>query len=185
MVRTKRFLQVAAAACILVLLVGVAQRVGCRSGVPNGQAKGEVTFVYDGDTAEVSGAGKVRLLGIDTLDSRNRSKLREQARHLQMERGEVTRWARRAEAFVRKKLAGERVRLEVGHERRGDYGRLLAYLYIDSGEDEVNFNRLLLEKGLATAYRAFDYRLKKEFLRAEKKARKQDKGLWQDARSTW
>lgn len=185
MIRTKKFLQTAAGVFVLVLVAGIVKKVGCGPRVPDGKLRGKVSFVYDGDTIQVSGVGKVRLLGVDALDSRNQSKIREQARNLGMERGQVVGWARKAESFARGKLAGRIVKLEMGREKRGDYGRLLAYVHFDGKSGKINFNRLLLQRGFATAYCAFDYRLKNEFLRTEKEARRRNRGLWGDATSTW
>lgn len=185
MIRTARFLQAAAVVFVVVLLVGAAERLGCGPDVTSDGAEGDVTFVYDGDTVEVSGLGKVRLLGVDALDSRNRSKVQSQARHLDMTVEQVTSWAVKAEEFVRQKLQDRRVRLEFGPERRGDHGRLLAYVYIESEGERVNVNKLLLRKGFATAYRAFDHPLKQKFLEVERQARRDENGLWKDASSTW
>ena len=41
-------------------------------------------------------------------------------------------------------------------------------------------NLLLLKKGLATVFRRYDFIYKKDFLKAEKKARKKRLGLWND-----
>ena len=182
---TTRFLKTAVVTFLVVFLVGAAQRVGCWSARKGGRTKGQVTYVYDGDTVEVSGSGKVRLLGVDALDIHNRDKVQSQARHLGMEPGEVIEWGRMAEEFVRDEMLNRDVRLEFGPERRGDYGRLLAYMYKRDRDQSVSVNQKLLRKGLATAYRSFDHPKKQEFIDTEKKARRQERGLWKQATSTY
>jgi len=186
MIRTARFLQASAIALVVVLLVGAVERLGCGPVPPAREhVRGEVSFVYDGDTVEVSGAGRVRLLGVDALDSYNRSKIRSQVRHLEMDRKQVIHWAREAEEFLRRELLDREVQLAFGPERRGDHGRLLAYVYVKKNGERRNVNRVLLQKGYATAYRAFDHPLKGDFIETEREARRQNRGFWQDARSTW
>ncbi len=184
-IRTARFLKTAVMIFVVVCLVGAAQRLGCNAARKADRAEGEVTYVYDGDTIEVSGAGKVRLLGIDALDMHNEEKVQSQVRHLRMEPEQVIRWGRRAEDFLRDEILNREVRLEFGPERRGDYGRLLAYVYREGDGQSVSVNRLLLRNGLATAYRAFDHPKKREFIETEKEARRKETGLWKQASSTW
>ena len=57
----------------------------------------------------------------------------------------------------------------------GDYGRLLAYVYLPDGR---LLNRMLLEQGLAAVYRKFTFRMKTDFLTAEQQARQAGIGLW-------
>ena len=188
MIPTRKFLQAAAIFVAVVLALSFARRLGCVSSRPDAGPGGgrvaTVTTVYDGDTVDIAGLGTVRLIGVDAMDSRSREKIASQSRHLSMSREEVIRWGREAEDFARETLQGREVRVEFGRDRRGDYGRTLAYLHVEMDGSEVNFNRLLIEKGLATAYRAFDYRMKGEFLRVESRAREEGRGLWKKARSS-
>jgi len=141
---------------------------------------GRVTRVYDGDTIEVAGVGKVRLIGIDAMDGYNERRMLEQAQRYGMGLGRVRHWAVQATEFAREMLQGRRMTLEPGEQRADAYGRLLAYVRLESGED---FNLLMLRKGLAAAYHAFPHPRRQEYLRAEKAAREAGLGLWQDARN--
>ena len=58
-------------------------------------------------------------------------------------------------------------------DRRGSYGRLLAYIYVG----EENFNRQLLNQGYARVYDS-QFSLRGEFDSAEEQARLNDVGLW-------
>jgi micrococcal nuclease len=59
-------------------------------------------------------------------------------------------WGEKATTYAEDKLAGKEVRIEVDDEadRRGYYGRLLVYIYVDGG----NFNKQLLTNGYARVY---------------------------------
>lgn len=138
------------------------------------QLHGRVTWVYDGDTVKVAGVGKVRLLGIDAPEHedspRDRYLMRQGVR-----RATLRRIAREALRFNIAALKGRTVLLQTDRDLRDRYGRLLAYLTLPDGR---LLNRLLLEKGLAVVYRRFDFRLKRDFLRAEAQARHRHAGLW-------
>jgi len=146
-------------------------------------AFGSVTRVYDGDTVEVEGVGRVRLIGIDAMDSYNEDRLRDQARLYGMPEARVRYWSGQASDFAQKMLDGKGVRLEPGPEARDAYGRVLAYVHVPAGGagDENDFGLLMIEKGLATAYRRFDHPRRAQYLAAEKEARRRRVGLWADA----
>jgi len=133
-----------------------------------------VTWVYDGDTIEVSGLGKVRLIGIDVPESDDSARDDYFARqgipdHI------LRRTAKHALTFTIGAVKGNSVRLKFDKDRRDRHGRILAYVYLLDGRF---LNRMLLDQGLAVVYRRFDFRLKQEFLAAEAVARENRKGLW-------
>jgi micrococcal nuclease len=137
----------------------------------------KVLYVYDGDTLRVSGVGKVRLLGIDTPE-RERSE-RDQAFIRQgANPARLSSAAAAARTRVVRLAQGQRVKLTFDHERHDRYGRTLAYVTLPDGR---LLNQLLLEEGHAIVYRRFDFRLKKEFLAAEERARSQGVGMWRGA----
>jgi len=142
-----------------------------------------VTHIYDGDTLEVHGWGKVRLLGVDALDDHNLQKKRRQALDLGMSERQAAEWSRRAAELARQTVLRRNVTLEFGPRRRDDYGRTLAYVYLQpkGQEERVSLNLLLLEKGLAIAYRRYEHPLRPRFLAAEAQARQRSIGLWKDA----
>lgn len=86
-------------------------------------------------------------------------------------------WGERASAYAERELAGERVRIVFDPEsnRRGYFGRLLAYIYYSDGQ---NFNLQLLEQGYARLYEDSSFTLKSEFAQAEATAQAQNRGLW-------
>jgi micrococcal nuclease len=129
---------------------------------------GDVVFVYhviDGDTVRVRFSDgrekKVRLLGIDTPemgDSRENVRIQ----------------ANLAKRFTFYHLFGKEVRLTYDWDREDDFGRLLAYIWMG----DLLFNRKIISDGFAFAYRGHPYELQKEFVRLERSARQQGRGLW-------
>lgn len=157
--------------------------VSVPSEVSGGEARrATVTRVIDGDTMEVQFAnGKedtVRLIGVDTpettLGDVNPDEY-EDVPDTQAGRDHLYNWGREASQYATDELEGQEVRVVMDPEgdRRGSYGRLLAYLYIG----EENFNRTLLEEGYARVYDS-SFSLRGEFDSAEAEARSNDVGLW-------
>ena len=145
-------------------------------------SEGTVARVYDGDTVEVRGCGKVRLLGIDTLDGYNANRMHEQAAHLGLSEKQVKRWAQEATERVRELIEGKRVTLEFGPELKDDYGRTLAYVYLPGESERTHVNRLLVAEGLATATRKWKHPYRDEFIELEQEAKRSKLGLWKEAR---
>ena len=141
-----------------------------------------VTRVIDGDTMEVRFANgeeeTVRLIGVDTpettLGSVNPSEY-EGIPDTPAARDHLYNWGQEASQYATEELEGEEVRVVIDPEgdRRGSYGRLLAYIYVG----DENFNRALLEGGYARVYDS-SFSLREEFDRTEAEARSNDVGLW-------
>lgn len=91
------------------------------------EAKGFCDYVVDGDTLDVSGVGRVRLVGVDTP-----------------ERGQPG--YENATVFVKSKCLGKTVYLDIDDKENKDkYGRILAIVYVDG----YNINQELLKRGYA------------------------------------
>ena len=88
-----------------------------------------VARVVDGDTVELKGGDRLRLLSIDTPE--RDEPFYEDARRL-----------------LEDLILGQRVRIEYGKRRRDKYGRLLGYVYVDT----VLVNRVLVDSGLTYLY---------------------------------
>jgi len=128
----------------------------------------KVTRVVDGDTLVVNYKGaeeKVRLIGVDTPESVHPDVSRN------VEEG-IT-----ASNFTKDKLEGKEVVLEFDVQERDQYGRLLAYVYIDG----IMFNKTLLEEGYAqVATYPPNVKYVEEFTEIQRTARENNKGLWND-----
>ncbi|MDP2922069.1 MAG: thermonuclease family protein [Candidatus Omnitrophota bacterium] len=126
-----------------------------------------VRHVIDGDTIELSDGEKVRYIGIDTPEVRERT-----------DSGWVYKprpFGEEAKEFNRKLVEGKRVRLELDVQKKDKYKRILAYVY--TGEMFVNIE--MVRQGFAMIY-TYPPNLKylELFLEAQKEARDNKRGLW-------
>ena len=123
-----------------------------------------VKAVIDGDTVELLGGERLRLLGIDTP-----------------ERDEP--YYDEARQFLEKLTLGQTARVEFTGRKRDNYGRLLGYLYIDT----VFVNKRILENGLGYLYLFKDNEpdspASRELLAAQRKALEKRIGIWSLARA--
>ncbi|RJP75110.1 MAG: nuclease [Candidatus Zixiibacteriota bacterium] len=122
-----------------------------------------VERVVDGDTFVLAGGDRVRLIGVDTPETKHPSR-------------PVEHFGREAGEFTRRMLQGKRVRLEYDVQPHDRYGRILAYVYL---EDGTFFNAELVRQGYARAA-TYPPNVKHadEFVRLEREAREADRGLW-------
>jgi len=134
----------------------------------------QVIRIVDGDTIVIKYDGKyekVRLLCVDTPESVHPDK----KQNIPM--GKV------ASKYTMKKLTGKDVNLEFEIKKlRGNYGRLLAYVFVDG----QNFNLDLVRQGLSPYYTKYGKSEKydAEFRAAEKQARKEKLNIWGDPELT-
>lgn len=140
----------------------------------NPALQGAVVWIYDGDTLKVDGIGKVRLIGIDTPEKENSSR-DDFYRRWKIPPRQLRNISRQALEFCITEAKGKIVTLTLDATPRDRHGRLLAYVHLPDGR---LLNLLLLENGLATVYRRFDFRMKGAFLEAEEGARNKEVGLW-------
>jgi micrococcal nuclease len=130
----------------------------------------QVVRVVDGDTIVIRYNGKyekVRLLCVDTPESVHTDK----KQNIPM--GKV------AARYTQKKLIGKSVDLEFELKRlRGNYGRLLAYVFVNG----QNLNLDLVRQGLSPYYTKYgkSEKYNAEFRAAERKARKEKLNIWGD-----
>lgn len=129
------------------------------------QTNAVVSRVIDGDTIEVNMNGNtetVRLLLVDTPETVHPSE-------------PVQPFGPEASQFVKNTLSGKEVRVKVGTEERDNYGRLLAYIFIN-GE---TIQEMLLREGLArTAYLYNDLTMLDQFHAVQQTAIDGGKGVW-------
>jgi micrococcal nuclease len=122
----------------------------------------KVLAVLDGDTIIIDGGQKVRYAGLDTPETHHPDKLPEDCGQ---------------EAFEanRRLVAGKMVRLEFDERRRDKYGRLLAYVYVDS----LFVNAELIRQGYAkvTTYRD-NQRHHDDLTRLQRDAITARRGMW-------
>jgi micrococcal nuclease len=137
--------------------------------------------VTDGDTLDVSHGGRnvtVRLLGVDTPETYSPNNPEEFGLRDTLKNREcLERWGRRATDFVKNEIAGENVSVVTDPEsdRRGTYGRLLAY--IETGNSQGSLNLELVSEGYGRLYES-DFSRIQVFREAEKDAIEKEIGVW-------
>ena len=146
------------------------------SASPAAKLTGRVAWIYDGDTLKVEGIGKVRLLGIDTPEIQASSKDQFYINKFHINEKKLREISSQAKKYNIYKVKGKLVSLELDQTHRDKYDRLLAYVYLPDGR---MLNRVLLEKGLATVFRRYNFLYKTDFLATEKKAQINRLGLWE------
>ncbi|HUV30940.1 MAG TPA: thermonuclease family protein [Acidobacteriota bacterium] len=118
-----------------------------------------VARVLDGDTVELRGGDRLRLLAIDTPEKGD--PLFDEATRL-----------------LDSLAVGETAVIRFAEQRRDRYGRLLGYLYVDT----LFVNRVILERGLGYLYLFGDSRLDspaiRQLLEAQRRAMEERSGLW-------
>ncbi len=126
----------------------------------------QVVDVYDGDTFTVELNGvreRVRLIGIDAPELKDNP------------HGPAHALA--ARDYLASLIAGETVDLVLGVKERDRYGRLLAYVYVNG----LFINREMVRAGHAVTYTVPpDVEHAEEFLEAEREARAEGRGLWEN-----
>jgi micrococcal nuclease len=137
---------------------------------------GIVSWVYDGDSLQVENVGKIRLLGIDAPEHKRSSRDRFYLNNFGITRKKLREVSRHGKQLVIELSKGKQVRMVLEADEEDQHGRKLVYLYLPDGR---MLNRLLLEKGLVSAFRRYQYLRKEEFLAAEESARLKQVGLWQ------
>lgn len=153
-------------ALTLALAVALAAAAGCTLAPKPETAAALVDRVVDGDTLHVVVNGQketVRLLLVDTPETKHPDK-------------PVEPFGPEASEFAKELLEGQTVRLEFDGPKRDKYDRLLAYVWID----DVLFNELLVENGLARVAYVYDppYKHYDTIAAAENRAMKEKKGIW-------
>jgi micrococcal nuclease len=131
--------------------------------VPTYRQKHYVAKVYDGDTITLKNGERVRLLGINTPEIESRFR--------QDEAG-----GQKAKKWLQEKLSAGEVYLEFDKQNRDKYKRLLAHLFLASGE---HLNKEIVKAGLATlSIIPPNISYVKELKKAELHAQQQGFGIW-------
>ena len=138
-----------------------------------------VSHVIDGDTIKLATGEHVRLIGIDTPESRYNSKLERDSARSRKDIKSILNMGKEASKFTRQLVEGKRVRLEFDVQKYDKYGRLLAYIYL---EDGTFVNARIMEAGYAQVMTIPpNVKYADMFLKLQEEARKGGRGLWKDS----
>ncbi len=126
-----------------------------------------VKRVVDGDTLLLENGERVRLIGVDTPETKRPNT-------------PVQYFGKEATAFTRRMVEGKRVKLEFdpanAHLKHRDrYGRTLAYVFLENG---TLLNAEIIRQGYGFAMTKYPFARMEEFRRLERQAREQRRGLW-------
>jgi micrococcal nuclease len=123
-----------------------------------------VKKIVDGDTIQLESGEMVRYLGIDSPELSTRDSGPEF-------------YAREAARYNKKLVFMKKVRLEFDIEKKDQYGRLLAYVFVK----DVFVNGELVKHGYAKAMvKPPNLKYKDTFVNYQKKAMEEERGLWQE-----
>lgn len=137
--------------------------VATQGDLPAIRLKVHVKRVVDGDTLLLQTGERLRLIGIDTPESVKPDTPPEPFSH-------------EASVFTKRLVEGRDVRLEFDRHREDQYGRTLAYVYVD----DLLLNEEIVRQGFSRAETRFPFRsdFQRRFVEAEKEARAAKRGIW-------
>ncbi len=142
------------------------------SSLQSNYEKSRVKKVIDGDTIQLENGKKVRYIGIDTPETVDPRK-------------QIQCYGKEASEKNKALVLGKEIYLEKDVSETDRYGRLLRYIYIkhdDTGKLEM-INEKLVREGFAYASTyPPDVKHQKIFQAAEKDARENQRGLWQNCK---
>ncbi len=132
----------------------------------------QVTYIVDGDTFDIKAPDKdkkttrIRLLGIDTPETKNT-------------RTGLMYFGPEATNEMKRLVEGKKVKVVIDtvSKSRDRYGRLLAYIHLEDGQD---VNCLMIERGFAYADLRFAHSRFNEYNLAMNIAVENQTGLWQN-----
>ena len=123
-----------------------------------------VTRAVDGDTLLLDGGYRIRLLGVNTPETKHPDRPAEP-------------FGPEASAFTQSLVEHRMITLEFDRERLDNYRRILAYVYL---EDGTLLNQRLIESGFSPAVVSFPIRSdrKRLFEETERAAQQKQRGIW-------
>ena len=93
-----------------------------------------VQRVIDGDTLKLASGERLRLIGVDTPESRINDKAKRDAKRTGKDVAVIAQMGQESTRFVKGLIpSGEEVYLEYDIQKKDRYGRTLAYVYLDTG----------------------------------------------------
>jgi len=160
----------------------------------------KVKRVIDGDTIELTTGEKVRLIGVDTPEFKDKKRnagiaksFRIDPHHYQAYAEKATDWAREFLDYSNQvTLVYDELNAKTDHKDK--YGRTLAYVFLylpenmliqakkdmvwDGEKEQYFLNASIIKGGYGLVYRRFKFKYKSKFLKFEFEARGAGRGMW-------
>lgn len=131
--------------------------------------KFSVSYVFDGDTVELTDKRRIRLVGFNTPETARKQRP-----------AEPLAVVARTELISLLKKYNNKILLQVGKDNKDRYGRTLAHAWLPSAPKPQSIAHALLAKGLASVIAIPPNLSYSEcYQQAEKKAQEQNLGIWQ------
>lgn len=151
-----------------ILLLGVSCNSNSKEPIEKYDGSFAVKKISDGDTFWIYNGTekgeKIRLIGVDAPESRKTFKK------------EVGYYGKEAKEYLTNLLKGKRVKLEYDVSRKDQYGRTLAYVYLQDG---TFVNAELVKNGCAMVMTVPpNVKYADQFVKLQQEARENNKGLW-------
>ena len=139
-----------------------------------------VTIIVDGDTIKVFYLGNeesIRLIGIDTPESRVNKKTRKDAERNKQDVKTIIEMGKKATRYVKGLvMPGDLITIEHDVQERDRYGRILGYVYLSNGK---MLNEEIVKAGYAVIMTIPpNVKYKDRFLIAYQEAMEDKRGLW-------
>jgi endonuclease YncB( thermonuclease family) len=155
--------------------------------LPSEYEKHEVIKVYDGDTLTLRDKRRVRFLGIDCPELKERQPFAQEAKDFTADKCGHGNTSSKSSSVGNGNGNKEiYFSFEPGSDKTDRYGRLLAWVWVGSksGVGYININEALVSEGLASAYTPGSKKLqnKDKLIALQKKARESKLGKWKSFR---
>lgn len=124
-----------------------------------------VKRVLGNNTIQLSNGERVRLIGVDTPETKHLKKL-------------VEYFGMEATAFTRKMIEGKIITLKYDWQSRDKYGHTLAYVYLKDG---TFLNAEIIKQGYGYVSTRLPFKYSEQFKQYEREARENKRGLWADS----
>ena len=135
-----------------------------------------VIRAIDGDTLELENKEHVRLIGVDTPESRKNEKAIKDSQRTGTDIETIIQLGQKAKNFTKHLVENKRVRLEFDAGPKDKYGRLLAYVYVG----DMFVNAAIIKEGYASPMTIPpNVKFADLFRNLYQEARAEKRGLWQ------
>jgi micrococcal nuclease len=163
-------------------LISVVLSFSLAGPVMSGNEPATVKRVVDGDTLKIVYQGQeesVRLIGIDTPESKRNKKARKDAGRSGTDVDQITAMGKEASKYMRTiAREGDRVNIEFDIQKRDKYRRLLGYVYLENGH---MLNEEIIKAGYASPMTIPpNVKYQDRFLKLYREAREAKRGLFRE-----